>query len=348
MTYILVDAANLFFKSVHIANRQSSDWERVGLAVQLILSGVNSVIKKYGVTDTHVVFCLEGRSWRKNFYKPYKLNREELKQSQTPHEREQSKMYWDAYSQVTEFLTEKTNCTVLRADMAEADDIIARFIALHSTDNHVIISSDSDFTQLIADNVTQFNSMTGNTITIDGVFDDRNRLLEFKIASNSKLKVGKPNADFRVDSDWNKYALFLKCMRGDANDNVFSAYPGVRERGTTKKVGLREAYEDRDTKGFSWNNLMLQRWVDHEGLEHRVLDDYERNRILIDLTLQPEDIKQKIDDTIKNQLSQKQKVSGVGLHFLKFCGKFELVNIANNSETYGQWLKAGYTGAYHD
>ena len=28
---------------------------------------------------------------------------------------------------------------------------------------------------------------------------------------------------------------------------------------------------------------MLQRWIDHEGVEHRVLDDYNRNVTLCDL-----------------------------------------------------------------
>jgi len=36
---------------------------------------------------------------------------------------------------------------------------------------------------------------------------------------------------------------------------------------------------------------MLQRWIDHNEVEHRVLDDYERNCILVDLTMQPDDIK---------------------------------------------------------
>ena len=42
--------------------------------------------------------------------------------------------------------------------------------------------------------------------------------------------------------------LFEKCMRGDTSDNVFSAYPGVRTKGTKNKVGLIEAYEDKGLK----------------------------------------------------------------------------------------------------
>ena len=44
--------------------------------------------------------------------------------------------------------------------------------------------------------------------------------------------------------------------------------------------------------------MMLQRWVDHNGDEHRVLDDYNRNVTLCDLTAQPEDIREIINNTI--------------------------------------------------
>ena len=50
---------------------------------------------------------------------------------------------------------------------------------------------------------------------------------------------------------------------------------------------MLEAFADKESKGFNWNNFMLQRWTDHNGEEHRVLDDYHPNKTLIDLTAQP-------------------------------------------------------------
>ena len=46
--------------------------------------------------------------------------------------------------------------------------------------------------------------------------------------------------------------------------------------------------------------MMLQRWVDLEGKEHRVPEDYERNVILCDLTAQPKNIRKIINDTIQD------------------------------------------------
>ena len=58
--------------------------------------------------------------------------------------------------------------------------------------------------------------------------------------------------------------------------------PGAPKKGTKNKVGMLEAFEDPNTKGFNWNNFMLQRWVDlPEDVEHSVLEDYLCNMALI-------------------------------------------------------------------
>jgi hypothetical protein len=139
-----------------------------------------------------------------------------------------------------------------------------------------------------------------------------------------------------------EWLLFEKCMRGDTSDNVFSAYPGVRTKGTSKKVGLTEAFEDRNSKGYAWNNLMLQRWSDHNGVEHRVLEDYERNRRLIDLTHQPDDIKEVIANTITTATAEQKNVSQVGIRLIKFCNLWDLKKIADQAQSYAEPLNARY------
>jgi hypothetical protein len=169
-------------------------------------------------------------------------------------------------------------------------------------------------------------------ITLEGYFDDKGRIVKDKKTSEPKL-LGDP-----------QYILFEKCMRGDATDNVFSAYPGVRSKGTQKKAGLMEAYADRNKQGFDWNNMMLQRWSDHNGVEHRVRDDYERNRVLIDLTRQPDDVKLSVDTHIREGV-RTNVTPQVGIHFMKFCGKYELTKISEQADTYAKWLNSPYTGS---
>lgn len=328
MRYLLIDTANMFFRARHQAHRASDTWTKLGFALHLTLMSVNKVARRFKAD--HVVFALEGRSWRKDYYEPYKKNRAVARGKMTEDEAEEDKMFWETYDNLTKYLSEKTNCSVIRCATAEADDVIARWIALHPQDEHVIVSSDTDYVQLIAANVKQYNGITDELITLEGVFDDKDRPVLDK-HKNPKL-VEDP-----------QYQLFLKCIRGDTSDNVFSAYPGARETGTKNKIGIREAYEDRGKKGFNWNNFMLQRWTDHNDLEHRVLDDYERNRTLIDLTAQPDEIKQAVDDCIREQISHKD-IGQVGAHFLKFCGKFELTKLSDQAEAVGRWLNQHYTG----
>ena len=326
MKYLIVDTANTFFRARHIAFRGASLDEKVGLSIHITMNSVNKVFRKFQAD--HVVFCLEGRSWRKDFYEPYKKNRQVARQALTDEQAEEDKVFWETYDDLTSFLRDKSNCTVLRNDIAEADDLIARFIAKHPDDEHFIISSDTDFIQLITPNVKQYNGITDELHTVEGIFNDKgNRVID------KKTKEPKVIPD-------PKWLLFEKCMRGDTSDNVFSAYPGVRKKGTKNKIGLLEAFEDKDRKGFNWNNMMLQRWVDHNDVEHRVLDDYQRNVTLIDLTEQPKEIQEYIDETIDS--IQPKNFPMVGARFLKFCGKYDLQKISEQIESYAHFLQLGY------
>ena len=296
-TYILVDTANTFFRARHVVRGDIS--EKVGMSLHVILNSVRKAWKDFN--GDHVIFCLEGRSWRKEVYAPYKRNRQEVREAMSSTDAEEDKIFWETFDDFKEYIHEKTNCTVLQHPNLEADDLIAGWVASHPNDSHVIISTDGDFAQLIAPNVKQYNGVSGVTTTHEGYFDEKGKRVKDK-----KTNEEKP----APDPEW---LLFEKCMRGDTSDNVFSAYPGVRTKGTKNKVGLQEAFEDRNSKGWAWNNLMLQRWVDHEGVEHRVLDDYARNVTLCDLTAQPDNIKEMIAETIQSEIDKKKNVAQVGL-----------------------------------
>ena len=327
MRYLIVDTANTFFRARHSAHRQSDTWDKLGFAIHVTLGSVNKAWREQKAD--HVVFCLEGRSWRKDFYEPYKKNRAVARAALTETEAEEDRLFWEAFDDLKTFLTEKTNCTVLQHAELEADDLIAGFIQSHPDDHHTIVSSDTDFYQLLASNVNQYNGIADELHTLQGIMDKRGKLVIDKKTKEPK-KIPDP-----------AWILFEKCMRGDSSDNVFSAYPCVRTKGSKNKVGLQEAYEDRDKKGFNWNNLMLQRWTDHNGIEHRVLDDYNRNVTLVDLTAQPDDIKVKIATTIA-QGAVKQTRPMVGAQFLKFCGKYDLAKLSEFAAQYSEVLSAEY------
>ena len=317
---------NLFFRAKHIAARGTDAWTKVGFALHLTLSSAAKVYREH--KGDHIVFALEGgNSWRKEFYTPYKQNRAEKRAAMTDDEIEEDELFFEGYNALTEFLHTRTNCTVLQAPGAEGDDVIARWTQTHPDDDHTIISSDTDFIQLLKKNIAQYNGVTNQLHTIAGIFDDNGKLVIDK-------KTGEPKPV--PNPDWE---LFFKCIRGDKSDNIFSSFPGARVKGTKNKIGMQEAFDDRITQGYNWNNFMLQRWLDHNNKEHKVIDDYTRNVLLVDLKRQPDLIVDVMDNAIANAY-MKEPVSQVGTHLLKFCGKWELTQIAKFPNNYTGFLNA--------
>ena len=325
MNYLLVDGLNMFMRAKHVGGKGTIDM-KIGMAMHIMFNSINKCWREFD--GNHIVLCLEGRSWRKDFYEPYKKNRKVTMDQRSPREIEDDELYFEAYDDMVKFFAEKTNCSVIRCEQAEADDMIALWIQDHPEDEHMIVSTDSDFYQLMADNVQQYNGTTDQLVSLEGFVDAKTgkRVIDKKTGNEKEL----PDPE---------YILFEKCVRGDPTDNVFSAYPGVRTKGTKNKVGLQEAFADKDTKGYNWNNFMLQRWVDHNDEEHRVIDDFERNKILIDLTQQPDEIKAGIRNVFAES-SNKDKVQNVGIFFMKFCNKWNMPKLTESATEFGEILNA--------
>ncbi|NJO60948.1 MAG: hypothetical protein HC836_22640 [Richelia sp. RM2_1_2] len=324
MTHILVDALNLFHRAKFVTHG-SADL-RGGMALHIILNSINKVWNQF--KGTHVVIALEGgrrtNSWRYKQEITYKAHREVVRLERTAKEVEEDKIYFEYINQLIEFFAKYTNCTILQVPGCEADDCIARWTQLHPDLKHVIVSSDTDYYQLLSPNIQIYNGITSETINLDGFFSDKGDFIINK-------KTNKPKAP--INPEWE---LFKKCMLGDPGDGVFrAAPPRIRE---TK---LREAWEDRHEKGFSWNNLMLAKWTDHNNRDLMVLERYNSNRILVDLTQQPAEIIELMDKLILESIKTTKK-SNVGVWFMKFCHTYSLTRIEQNADKYVAFLNASY------
>lgn len=295
---------------------------KFGMALHVIFNSIKKVWHQFDAS--HTVFCLEGKSWRKKIYTPYKANRKLALDKKTTKEKEEDAAFFEVMDDFVKFITEKTNCTVLRHPEAEADDMISRWIKLHPQDDHIIISSDADFQQLISKNVKIFNGIAGLLYTNNGIFDKDGAVAKNK--KGQRLPVPDP-----------EWILFEKCIRGDTSDNIMSAFPGVREK------KLREAYNERIEKGFAWNNLMLSKWVDHNQTEKRVKDVYENNKLLIDLSMQPADLIEKFDRSITESIITNTRTQ-VGIALMRFCNTHGLVKIEKACAEYSTCLSSPYKG----
>lgn len=307
---------------------------QTGLAIHVVLHSIKKMWNKHNAD--HVVFCMDGRSWRKDYYKAYKKNRVSAKNLRSAKEIEADDYFFSTMNEFVQFLDDRTNCSVLHEKSSEADDLVARFIALHPDDEHVMVTSDMDYVQLLAPNVSMYDAMNGYTITPLSITNDKGQNVKFSLKNDGKIKYEKPDPTFIPDGDWIERALFMKIVRGDSGDNVPSVLPKVRQ------TRLEKVFEDRHNKGYEWNNFILSSWVDGFGESYDVKKLYERNTVLIDLTKQPQEIKDQMDFYIADKLCEPKERKNIGFHFMKFASRHELKQILDTNQQFIHFLSAPY------
>jgi hypothetical protein len=71
------------------------------------------------------------------------------------------------------------------------------------------------------------------------------------------------------------------------------------------------------------------------------MDEYQINESLIDLTKQPQKVKDLMTNCIV-QAVQKEPVGNVGIHFLRFCDKNYLPALSKEANDHAAYLNASY------
>lgn len=322
---------------------------KAGMCMHIVFRSLRLLHRDFKVD--HFVIACDGGSWRKDVYPAYKSSRVLARQIATEQEREDNEIFFEALNVMTDFLREKTRCTVLWSKDIEADDFIGRWTQLHPEDGHFIVSSDSDFVQLLAPNVHIYDGVQNRMLTTTGITNDKGQNLSFTLKSaDGKIKIGPADPSFVPEDEWWRKALFVKLVRGDVGDCVFSCFPRVSFKPTTKNISIEQAWQDRKDQGFYWSNFMYQEWSKLMGADEngdpitkmvRVIDEYRINEGLIDLTKQPDKIKAQMDEAIAKAV-QKTPPSMVGIAFLKFCKRHALENLIREANDHGVYLNAGY------
>lgn len=306
-TTLLFDANNILYRTF-FGHIDEDEEVIIGMCHHAALWSFNKFYRAYPADE--IVVAFDSYSWRKEYtnngdcitYKKYKGHR---RKDLTP--KQQKKL--DAFDlHVKEFanmLKTQTSLIVLEANLLEADDLIAGYVQKFKDNKHILISSDKDYMQLLVKH---------NLTLIDP-------------------DSGKP----RSLSEWNndpELFLFEKCFRGDASDNIMSAYPRLR------KTKLVQAYTDE----FLKENLMQNEFTilvnsDEEAdeapikeLKFKTEDVFYENQYLVDLEKQPKGIRKRIDKTIEDALNNRSTFNYVS--FVKFCTKYDLKNILDRLDNF--------------
>jgi 5'-3' exonuclease len=293
--YILFDISNLLYRAF-FANKQQDDQTTAGLAHHMALTTLN---KYYKAFNPHkVIMTFDRSSWRKEYTaseeclsgKPYKGNR---RQSMTPKEKEKFEAFLQHLQEFEELMRVHSSVVCLAGDGLEADDLLAGFCQTYIDDEIIIVSGDKDMIQLLRNpNVRLVDPATGKDRTLE---------------------------EWDGDAD---LFMFEKCLRGDAGDNVGSAYPRIR------KTKIIKAYND----SFERVNVMNDMWTDQTGKEHVVRHLFAENKLLMDLTAQPACIRRQMNEVINEEMSDPGSFSY--FHFMGFLGKYEMKKISQSLDQY--------------
>lgn len=297
---LMFDGSNILYKTFY-ANTNEDALTVTGLAHHAALTTLNKYHKMYKPNTTIVAF--DRSNWRKDYTKTdkcvsgklYKGNR---RLTMTPKQQEKYEIFCEHVTEFEMMLREQTGIVTLAGDKLEADDLMAGVVELfHQTHDIVIVSADKDLMQLL-----RYKSV----VLIDPA-------------------TGKPRTlvEYNMDAD---LFMFVKCIRGDAGDNVQSAFPRVR------MTRIKQAYTDP----YERANLMEETWTDAEGRELKVRDLFAENELLMDLFKQPKPIRRQILQTVDEGFDNRGRFSM--FHFLRFCGKYELKNITNSVEQFTKML----------
>lgn len=250
--HLYIDLSNICYRNVH---SQAPDLKALGFGIfrHSIISSVIYNIEKFEPNKVFIC-CDAPRNWRKKFYEPYKAHRKAAKAK--------FDIDWSKFEETVEEVKMgfKSNFPfyVLQQDWLEADDIISYLVRKNINDDKIIVSSDSDFVQLM---------------------------------KYPSTKIYCPLKKDFIKCDNPQLHLEIKVIKGDKNsDNIPSIYPGI---------GPKKA-EDLFASGDMENLLQgKETSVKMKGDPKVMVENYHRNRKLIDLTKTPKALIDLLEKTME-------------------------------------------------
>ena len=293
---LVFDISNILYRTF-FAHRNVDDLTTAGLAHHQALTTLHKYHREH--KPDNVIMTFDRPNWRVDYSLSDKcLSGKKYKgkrrQDMTPSEEERYNLFKQHLSDFEALMREHTAIPCMASDQLEADDLMAGVAQMfHETHDIVLVTADKDMMQLL-----RYPTVT----LIDPATNTARDLSEY---SN--------------DAD---LFMYVKQFRGDTGDNVQSALPRVR---MTK---ILEAYNDP----YVHTELMERTWTNADNKTFKVKELFEENKLLMDLTAQPNDIRELIEDTIVDSFDKPGKYSH--FHFIKFCGRYELKKITANIERY--------------
>jgi DNA polymerase-1 len=158
-TLVLIDGSSYLYRAFHaLPSLSNSRGDPTG-AVHGVLNMINKLIKEQSTEHIAVIFDAPGRTFRDEMYEDYKANRPPMPE--------------DLRLQIDPLLDAVTamGLPLLRVKGVEADDVIGTLCheAVKAGMEVLVSTGDKDMAQLVEDNITLINTMSGTILDRDGV-----------------------------------------------------------------------------------------------------------------------------------------------------------------------------------
>ncbi len=313
MKRMVVDISNLFWRTVAAQQRYgpADAKESAGFGLHTSLM---SLRKNWNIVKPdHMAIVFEGRAnWRKEYTKSEQCVSKRLYKGNRVVDPTMA-ILAEVIKSFEEMARLHSNITCLSHPRLEGDDLISGYAHYFAAqgDEVTVLSGDKDFVQLLGDpNIKLLNPDESKYRTLLDV-------------------CGIDDAG---------YFIFEKCFRGDAGDNVLTAYPRVRKASLQKAYGIVDnKFVPEKADAFELAKIMNHEWefMDPETGDKRMMSTkalFEENQLLMDLTKQPEEIRGLIKDTIEHESSNHGAFNF--FQFTRFLGKHDLKAIAERAQDF--------------
>jgi len=253
---IIFDGNYLFYKSMCIANNYSSnkskkflsDQEEVNILIRKVATDFVATLRRFQGYHK-IIFTKDNHSWRKEYYQEYKANRST----------KESNIDWgNMFTAMDEFLEilDERGVIISSQQGAEGDDLMYLWSNLfleHKTANNIIITGDSDLSQVVDYNDDVFTVIFNNHSkqkkfiakkgfsnwiknheekVLDVFGDDLDQI--FNISGIDLIKTSMNNIEL-VELDPSYISLF-KAICGDDGDNIPSIFSWKNDNDKIKRI----------------------------------------------------------------------------------------------------------------
>ena len=200
--FVLVDGSSYLYRAFHALPPLTNAAGQPTGAIYGVLNMLNKLMTEHEPEQVAVVFDAKGKTFRDEMFADYKANRPPMPD--------------ELREQVEPLLTaiEAMGLPLLRVDGVEADDVIGTLVRQAAADGvHCIVSTgDKDMAQLVDENITLVNTMTGQVLDPQGVkekFDVHpNQIIDYLalVGDSSDNIPGVPKVGPKTAAKWlNQY-----------------------------------------------------------------------------------------------------------------------------------------------